>query len=272
MAFLTLNAASFALNRPNFSKSQVVKGSICIAGIAGLAWFISGLQGNSLSDLMFFGKEIAKNPAQMGAGFPCSKYLARASIANLPERVNDKPRKFLEVGAGTGIVTAEFIKELFPGDSLDVIELQQPLCDVLTKKFGETPGVTVHCTPIEKFNPGQKYDAVVMTIPFNSLPFELVKTIWTHVIKNLLADGGTISYIFYPMIPTLTKIALTGNKKKDFTERIEKIKNFLDQLNGKYGKSETYELRNIPLVCIRSFEVQKPELAVLSQQQQPIAS
>ena len=215
-------------------------------GVASVAWFASALAGNSWQDIQYFFKEIAKNPAQMGAAFPCSKHLAKASIAHLPPRLDGKPRRFLEVGAGTGVVTAQFVKQLQPGDTLDLVELQAPLCEILKKKFGYIKGVSVHCTPVEEFNPTEKYDAIVMTVPFNSLPFGLVKTIWSHVI-GLLADKGTVSYVSYLGLPKIKTMSLSGLKKKDF----QKIQTYLDGLHQKNGVGEEEVLRNVPPIRVR---------------------
>ena len=255
VVFVTLLCASPTSSMPEMSCKKVAIGATVAATAVGLTWFISSLQGNSPEDLMHFGQEILKNPAQMGAGFPCSKYLAKASIAQIPACSNGKNRKFLEVGAGTGVVTSKFVKKLQPGDTLDVVELQEPLCEILSKKFSHIEGVKVHCTPIEEFNPGKKYDTIIMTVPFNALPFALVKTIWTHVI-SLLADGGTLSYIYDPGLQTLKKMALSGAEKEDF----QNIQTYLSDLHKQFGTGHQYTVRNLPIVCTRYFKFdQKPQ-------------
>ena len=194
----------------------------------------------------------------MGAGFPSSKHLAHALIAQIPERKDGSPLNILEVGAGTGIVTKYLIKRKFA--RLDAVELQKPLCDILTKKFGKTPNVFIHCTGIENFNPGIKYDAVIMTVPFNALPFELVKTIWEHVTQNLLVEGGKLSYFYYPVLPTLKKLALNGEKKEDF----QKIQNYLTNLHKEHGTGDKLTHFNLPVARTRYFEFRKKETSQIA--------
>lgn len=239
-----------------------------IASALGLAgWFVSALRGNSLDDLALFFKEVARNPIEMGAGFPSSKYLAKSAIAHLPPIVAGKELNVLEVGAGTGIMTKELVtrmkqagaNRLVQGCRLDAVELQRPLCDILEKKYGGVEGVAVHCTPVEQFNPGIKYDAVVMTIPFNALPHALVKDIWTHVV-SLLKDGGTISYFSYVGLPKLKKAILTAAEKRDF----QKTLTMLDKFHEEHGAGQDTVKRNVPPARVRYFEVKSPATAELA--------
>jgi phospholipid N-methyltransferase len=228
-------------------------------------WVFSGLQGNSLQDLMFFGKEVYKKPTEMGAGFPCSKYLARTALAKIPAKTNSQPRAFLEIGAGTGIVTNEFIttfkNELREGSTLDVVELQGPLCDILEKKFATSPGVKIHCTPIQNFYPNKKYDAIIMTIPFNSFPHSLVQEIWNHILRNLLAEGGTVSYVNYAVLPSLKPLVLSSEEKKDF----KKTQDYLDELFKKNGIDTKYELRNLLPMRARYLKFGKEDIQTTAQ-------
>ncbi len=246
---------------------RVGKYAALVSAVGLSAWFVSALWGNTSEDLTLFFQEVAKNPAEMGAGFPCSKYLAKSSVAHLPRVVEGKELNVLEVGAGTGIVTQELVRvmkrrgmrRLETGCCLDVVELQQPLCDVLQEKFGRIQGVNVHCTPVEKFNPGKKYDAIVMTVPFNSLPHALVKEIWTHIM-TLLKDGGTISYVSYLGLPALKKVMLNKREKRDFQKTLD----MLDNLHAQHGAGQDIVVRNVPPIRVRYFEVEKPSVAALA--------
>lgn len=246
-----------ALLTPSPAPAFTITPGRAAAGLIAAAvtgYLIAALQGNSAKDLKHFTEEIIKDPKNMGAAAPCSKYLAKDAIAELPPRKDGKPRRFLEVGAGTGVVTKQFVKKLEEGDTLDIVELQRPLCKILDKKFGSIPGVTVHCTGIENFNPGTKYDAIVMTVPFNSLPFELVEKIWSHVITNLLETDGVLSYIYYPGLPVIKKLMLAPEKRADF----QNIQDHLDALYKEHGIKQSFELRNFPPVCTRYLKPTTP--------------
>lgn len=242
-----LSACIAFLHTPSAPAISKSLGSACLLAAAAAGYVAAALRGNSSKDLKHFAQEIIRNPREMGAAAPCSKYLAKDVLAELPSQRQGKARSFLEVGAGTGIVTKRFVKKLEGNDTLDVVELQPKLCKRLHKKFGRIGGVKVHCTGIENFNPGKKYDAIVMTVPFNALPFKLVEKIWAHVINNLLAPGGTLSYIYYPGLPALKKMTLTGEKKEDF----QNIQDHLNELYKEHGIGDRIEIRNLPPVCTR---------------------
>lgn len=174
--------------------------------------------GNSVKDVALFLKEVCKNPNQMGAMGPCSPYVGRAVIGCIPKKVVGIPRRFLEVGAGTGAISEQLIKNIDEDDTVDLVEMQKLLCDLLTKKFCSTikdaTQVKVHCMPIQKFKSEHKYDSILITVPFLACPFDVVKDIWEHVVP-LLADGGTVSYVWHAgLIPVKTKLLEFFNKEK----------------------------------------------------------
>src|SRR5262245_39101153 len=64
-----------------------------------------------------------------GSLWPSSRYLGRELAANL--RGQRPPGRILEIGAGTGPVTAQIVRHLIPGDHFDIVEINGDLVRVL---------------------------------------------------------------------------------------------------------------------------------------------
>ena len=249
---------------------SVSAGTKTTASVGTFGMFVGGYLtaqlccGNSLADVGMFLNELRKNPSEMGALGPCSPYVGRAVVGCIPEKIVGVSRKFLEVGAGTGAISAQLIRSIEADDTVDLVEMQKPLCEMLTKKFCATKKgaeqVKVHCMPIQQFKSAHKYDSILISVPFLACPFEVVKDIWEHVLP-LLADGGTVSYVWHAgLIPVKTKFLEIFNpeKKKEF----EKVTNYLDSLNSTYGAKCLLVKRNVSPLYVRHLKFEKPsELA-----------
>src|SRR6516165_8228434 len=72
-----------------------------------------------------------------GSVLPSSRALARALTR--PMRQQDRPRRVLEVGPGTGAVTREIVRQLRADDRLDIVEINASFVDVLRRRFEHEP-------------------------------------------------------------------------------------------------------------------------------------
>src|SRR5437667_11461757 len=70
-----------------------------------------------------FIRESRRHFRDTGALLPSSRFLAQALVSELRKRRG--PGRILEVGPGTGSVTAQILRHLMPGDQLDVVELNK---------------------------------------------------------------------------------------------------------------------------------------------------
>ena len=68
-----------------------------------------------------------------GALLPSSPFLARALVAEL--RKPRGPARILEVGPGTGAVTAQILRHMQLGDHLDAVELNGHFVALLQRRF-----------------------------------------------------------------------------------------------------------------------------------------
>src|SRR5436190_12756502 len=72
-----------------------------------------------------------------GSILPSSRALGRALVS--AARKATSPRRILEVGPGTGAVTAEILQALRPGDRLDIVEINAHFVRLLEQRFAEEP-------------------------------------------------------------------------------------------------------------------------------------
>jgi phosphatidylethanolamine/phosphatidyl-N-methylethanolamine N-methyltransferase len=203
--------------------------------------------GNSLEDVVMFAKEFYKNPDQMGGFGPCSPYLGEAAVDSIPrKKIGSGPLRILEIGSGTGSVTRQLMKRISSGTVVDLVEMQPDLCEMLKKEFCSEKykdfTVNVHCKMIQDFKPEYKYDSIVCTVPFNSLPSSIVKEIWQNVL-NLLVDGGTVSYVAYCQMDKLAKLKKLFNPERlaDYKKNLS----FLRDLRELYGAGMKTVYKNV---------------------------
>lgn len=139
------------------------------------------------------------NFGDVGAVAPSSRSLARAMAAPLDRY--GSPRNVLEVGAGTGAVTAALIDRLDVDDRLDVVESNGAFAQVLQTVVAASaamsrPRTTVHSKRIKSFETAARYDVIVSGLPFTNLTPDEVGMILASY-DALLADGGSIVYFAY---------------------------------------------------------------------------
>ncbi|MFO0812745.1 MAG: hypothetical protein U0796_05975 [Gemmatales bacterium] len=175
-----------------------------------------------------------------GSVIPSSRYLGRELAASL--RGNRRPARILEIGAGTGPVTAQILPYLIEGDHLDVVEINSDFIPVLQKRFsqaisppnhgGDGRGSGVEATlpqapqqPIQPWTmrllhapvqqvPGEGvYQHLISGLPFNNFPIKLVREIWDSI-HRLAAPGATFSFFEYVAVRELKMPFTKGSERK----------------------------------------------------------
>ena len=133
-----------------------------IAVVLGLMFLVCIMSGHTLRESGVF--RVVKNPMVVGAAVPTLGVAAHA-LADVVDQ-QGRNRRLIEVGAGSGAITRLLVQRLQLGDVLDVIEVDPGLAGVLRKKYGTIRG-RIHEMSITDWRPTYKYDAAVVSVPFN---------------------------------------------------------------------------------------------------------
>jgi phospholipid N-methyltransferase len=119
---------------------------------------------------------------------------------------HNSPRRILEVGPGTGAVTAQIIQDMRPNDRLVLVERNQQFVDWLRGRLSGMPGfqsagdrITLVHAAIEDLPDDEPFDLIISGLPLNNFAVESVEQIFAKL-RRLLAQGGTLSFFEYVAI------------------------------------------------------------------------
>lgn len=191
-----------------------------------------------ISSCTFFGL-YTKKPETIGAIAPSSSYLAQTMIKNLD--CNITPKRILEVGGGTGVMTSEIKKCLTPQDELIVYEIEEDLCKILNEKFGDKKNIKILCKDIRTIDTKQKFDYIVSTLPLNSFPAVFVKEIFS-LYFNILKEDGVLSFFEYLYLQSFRKYIGTDESIR----KTKKLRSVIENTIRKYSFDEDNVLLNLP--------------------------
>jgi len=121
---------------------------------------------------------------------PSSRYMARSVVKGIDF---DSAKCIVELGAGTGPITAELVARLRPQTKLLVIELDPDLCARLQSRFPQVDVVQGDACQFDKLLADRGFDRVdhvCSGLPLPSFPAPLRDTILATSAK-MLAPGGT---------------------------------------------------------------------------------
>jgi phospholipid N-methyltransferase len=146
------------------------------------------------SALMLFAREILSNPREIGAACPSSPMLGRAMAKALPTHLNGI---VVELGAGTGTITAALLARGIPPEKLLVLERSPNLVKHLREKFPQLQVIEGDAALLSDYiNKGTKVAAIVSGLPLRSLPAQVVKDIVNQINKLLHHDSILIQFTY----------------------------------------------------------------------------
>lgn len=177
--------------------------------------------------LTFF-KGILRHPLQVGAFSPCSTFVTREMTKYIAQEPSDKTLRILEVGAGSGVITTQIEKALEgrTGDyTVDVIEIDPEYCQLLSERFKHNPHFKIHCVDASAFTSDYQYDHIMCSLPFSTLPTEVVSKILAQYEKNIV-PGGKIAYVEHLWLPAIKSYILRGDEKKIYEQKRAIVNDF----------------------------------------------
>jgi phospholipid N-methyltransferase len=196
-----------------------------------------GVGHSYLEECRAFYQQFRRQYYTTGSILPSSRSLARALASEVRRRPG--PARVLEVGPGTGSVTAEILRPLGPGDWLDIVEINADFLAVLRRRFEEEPLFRSHWhqvqlihSPLQEVEGEGIYDYMISGLPLNNFPLSLVQEIFASY-ERLLRPGGVLSYFEYMLVRQI-KALFVGTKER---ERLRELGAFLE------GKIRAHQFR-----------------------------
>jgi phospholipid N-methyltransferase len=148
-------------------------------------------------------KAFFKQGKRIASITPSSRFMARKTLDGIDW---EKTRHVVELGAGTGPITAELVKRAGPHTKLVVIELDPTLCGRLQARFRDVPNLEVILGDATKF--GElllergipQVDHVLSGLPLPSFPAPLRDAILETSARTLTPEGTFRQLTVMPMI------------------------------------------------------------------------
>lgn len=154
-----------------------------------------------LKNLTLFGSELLANPRAIGAACPSSPLLARR-IASLVGR----PRNsyVLELGAGTGAITAGLLRRGLPMERLVILERSPGMVKLLRRRFPgalvvEGDAADIHTIVRDDLRLATAdFSHIVSSLPLRSIPRSASEQIAT-AIQDFLCHGAKLIQYTYDL-------------------------------------------------------------------------
>jgi len=156
------------------------------------------LQNPGAASLALFTREIWANPRAMGAACPSAPALASAMAARVPL---NREGLVVELGGGTGAVTAALLKHGVPPWKLAVVERSPTLAAHLRQRFPQLriiQGDAAQLTHLLDRDRHRGIGSIVSSLPLRSLPPPVTRAI-SQQFETLLPSGGLLIQYTYDL-------------------------------------------------------------------------
>lgn len=207
----------------------------------------------TLSENLEFIKEFFSNIGEVGALLPTSAAAANALAAEVARQRG--PKRVLEVGAGTGAITAQLVNQISAQDELVVCEINATFMTRLKDRFVQeavfqrvVAQTQFYEASILDLPAHAQFDFIVSAIPFNNCPPDFVEAVLAHY-QQLLKPGGVLSYIEYVGGQTLKRVS---GLDPQVAERAAVYQHYL----GEYEFRRDLVVRNVPPAWIHYLRYQ----------------
>lgn len=208
-------------------------------------------------ETQLFLRRMVTNFNQIGALLPTSTGTARALASEANRHVG--PKRVLEVGPGTGPISAQLARHLRPGDKLVLCELDPHFADHLRKRFETEPllarvkdQVEIICGSVTDMPGEAEFDYLISSVPFTRLPAEMVEEIFATY-RRLLKPGGAFTYLEYSFLRALRRV-----NPLDKSPRMTRIEEIITEQLTRYQYRFERVYWNVPPATVRSLRFSDP--------------
>lgn len=170
-----------------------------------------------LVNVRVFWREFRQQYHTTGAVLPSGRALARALARYLTP--DGPPRRVLEVGPGTGAVTASIVRRIRPGDRLDLVELNERFVAHLQGRMQSDPAFAAVAEQtrlwhrsVEDVAREAEYDVIISGLPLNNFATADVERLLA-VFRRLGRPGGMLSFFEYIAVRQ-AKALLSGRAER----------------------------------------------------------
>jgi phospholipid N-methyltransferase len=172
----------------------------------------------------------------------------RDSESAVSEKLPYVGRRILEVGPGTGAVTGQIVRAMWPGDRLVLVERNDQFVAWLRRRLGEMPEfesasdrITLVHAAVEELPEEKPFHLIISGLPLNNFSAESVKQILAKL-RRLLAQGGTLSFFEYVAIRRAKALV----SRREERERLRSISALFRDLLGEHETRRELVLANVP--------------------------
>lgn len=153
----------------------------------------------AVTSFFTFGGELLSNPGPVGSAVPSSPFLGRRMANFLPR----SPKGYVvELGAGTGAITAALLKRGIPADRILPIERSETMVKLLKRRFPSLNIALGDATELRALlktwlpKDGPEVSYVVSSLPLRSLPENVVVSILQEIHHILPMHGKLVQYTY----------------------------------------------------------------------------
>jgi len=212
----------------------------------------------NIRESLYFLRQFGRSARTVGSLIPTSRFAARAMASEMARRSG--PRRILEVGAGTGAITAEIARAMGPDDTLDAYELNPEFVGFLRRRLEEDARlaarrdrITLHQGDVLEMDRGRRFDFIVSAIPFVNCPPEVVENILA-LYRDVLEPDGVLSFIEYAYLRRLKLGLLADAPRRQAEASIAVMNRDVEP----YVFRRDLVLRNLPPAWIRHLRFHDP--------------
>lgn len=147
------------------------------------------------SGIILFLRELLFHPTAVGAAWPSSTKLARSVAKQVPLQTSNS---IVELGGGTGVITAGLLAHGVSVDKLAIIERSRALTAHLRKRFPHLNIINGDACHLSQLLDADSHSisVVVSSLPLRTLPNQAVNSIGKEIDRVLEHNGLFIQFTY----------------------------------------------------------------------------